>query len=435
LSSTVSAVLTHRCCTLLYVCAICALQDFLRWFEVFNFNIGWSVSFGCILNIDFYDKLLIATLTPIAVALILLFTYTVTFHKLANLTISAVSHRTAIQVLSEQRARLLSRHQTAFLVMTFLVYSTVSTTVFQTFACDTIEGTGASYLRADYSITCGTHKHILYRLYAAFMILVYPIGIPAIYAYLLWSRKALLTATARNGSQTYIERRREHIVLNATEFLWRIYRPEMYYWELVECARRILLTGGLVFIFPNTATQAAVACLIAGCSLALVLHFRPYDDKYDHMVYITGCVIIFLSMFLALLTKANVSGGEIRTQRVYGVLLIGMNVAIVMVAIVQIATAGRQTLSNSIHSTTSKGRGNGNSSNSYYDNDDDSTYVDGYALPADAATAATRTTTTTAAAPVSTVRQPCDDSVVFLKPKDNKTAARTVLHQQQQSAV
>jgi hypothetical protein len=333
-------------------CAIYALQDFLSWFDVFNFSIGWSLSFGCMLDIDFYNKLLIATLTPIAVALMLLFTYSVTSHsaKLDNDLSASVSHRAALQMLSEQRARLLSKHQTAFLVMTFLIYSTVSTTVFQTFACDAIEGTRTSYLRADYSAECNTYEHMLYRLYAAFMILVYPIGIPAVYAYLLWSRKALLKATARNGSQTYIERRREHIHLNATEFLTKLYRPDMYYWELVECARRILLTGGLVFIFPNTATQAAVACLIAGCSLALVLHFRPYDDKFDHMVYITGCVIIFLSMFLALLTKANVSGGELRTQRVYGVLLIGMNVAIVLSAICQLLTAGRQTLSDTQYS-------------------------------------------------------------------------------------
>jgi hypothetical protein len=268
------------------------------------------------------------------------------------------SRRTLEHARTERLHRVLSRHQTAFLVMTFLIYSTVSTTVFQTFACDAIEGTGTSYLRADYSTQCGTHEHMLYRLYAAFMILVYPIGIPAVYAYLLWSRRELMKEAAAvqslspshssalfRRSQAFLQRSKSFVVVESCQFLYTAYKPERYYWELLECSRRILLTGFMCFIYPNTATQSAVACLIAGCSLCIVLSYRPYKDTLDERAYVSGSVIIVLSMFLALMIKANVSTSENdSSEAVYSVLLILMNLAIIVVAIWQLLTAGRQTI-------------------------------------------------------------------------------------------
>ena len=44
--------------------------------------------------------------------------------------------------------------------------------------------------------------------------------------------------------------------------LWEPYRPERFYYEVVECGRRIMLTGVTVFIFPNDAAQVAITMLL-----------------------------------------------------------------------------------------------------------------------------------------------------------------------------
>jgi hypothetical protein len=31
-----------------------------------------------------------------------------------------------------------------------------------------------------------------------------------------------------------------------TKFLWKAYKPSLYYWEVIECCRRLLLTGFMV---------------------------------------------------------------------------------------------------------------------------------------------------------------------------------------------
>jgi hypothetical protein len=305
------------------------------------------------MQVSFYDKLLVSTLAPLAVVALLLCTYSIVCRRDKLQQAAAVTAQSAREVCgkrAERLARVQSRHQLVFLVMTFLIYSTVSTTVFQTFACDSTAGLGGSYLRTDYSISCGTRTHTLYRVYAAFMVLLYPLGIPAIYAYLLWSHKELLRATAAatgssSGSfRSTLKRRREHTALSTSQFLWQAYRPEMYYWELVECARRLLLTGAIVFIYPNTATQAAVACVLSVLSLGVVLRFRPHCDAVSEHLYITGSTIIFLSMFLALLIKANVNEADTRSQGAYSAVLVVMNIALLAVALLQIALAGRSSV-------------------------------------------------------------------------------------------
>lgn len=52
------------------------------------------------------------------------------------------------------------------------MFTSVSTAVFKTFACDDDVVIGESYLRADYSISCNTRVHTFFKIYAGFMILV-----------------------------------------------------------------------------------------------------------------------------------------------------------------------------------------------------------------------------------------------------------------------
>lgn len=66
----------------------------------------------------------------------------------------------------------------------FVVYSSVSFNIFQTFVCERLDtGVGLLYLRADYSLTCYTGVHKAMMVYAGLTIFVYPVGIPAFYAW------------------------------------------------------------------------------------------------------------------------------------------------------------------------------------------------------------------------------------------------------------
>ena len=52
------------------------------------------------------------------------------------------------------------------------VFTSSSTATFKTFACDGDAVSGENYLRADYSLSCGTSLHMFFVVYTGLMILV-----------------------------------------------------------------------------------------------------------------------------------------------------------------------------------------------------------------------------------------------------------------------
>ena len=97
---------------------------------------------------------------------VLVFTYKIALHRNRG-------SLEAIQIVRE-------KHVSMALWITFLVYSSVSSAVFQMFSCERLED-GEIYLRADYSIQCDSLRHRNLQGYAAFMMLLYPVGIPLAY--------------------------------------------------------------------------------------------------------------------------------------------------------------------------------------------------------------------------------------------------------------
>jgi hypothetical protein len=73
----------------------------------------------------------------------------------------------------------------------------VSTTIFGAFSCTSVDPEGLlpgtpTYLRNDYSISCDSPRYHFGVIWAVAMIFVYPIGIPALYLYLLFSARYVI---------------------------------------------------------------------------------------------------------------------------------------------------------------------------------------------------------------------------------------------------
>ncbi|CAM9489387.1 unnamed protein product [Laminaria digitata] len=230
---------------------------------------------------------------------------------------------------------LFARHTTMTLIILYLVYSQVSTVVFQTFACDDYPEIDKSYLRADGRIECDTAKHTGYMVYAGFMIALYPVGIPAAFCYFLVRQRSAINPPSdrslkdargkRHVVQEKISQRESDESIAPTAFLWNSYYPNRYYYEVVECMRRLLLTGLLVFV-PNTTGQVAYGCIFAFISLLAFELQRPHIDGLEIQLYRTGCLVIFFTNFLALIIQAELTDESSSGSAVYSVLLILVHV-------------------------------------------------------------------------------------------------------------
>lgn len=294
-------------------------EKFLSSLNVVNFNLGFFLSFFCLVGTNFYGRLVFSTLVPLAV--------------LGGL---AVTHAVARRKNRASRTGMMAathKHLSIALFIMFAVYSSVSFTVFQTFVCETLDN-GVEYLRADYGITCTTRTHTIMKAYAGFMVVVYPLGIPAVFTWWLVSNQ--------HDLRHRVESARPADNLEPMRNLWEPYKPERYYYEVLECGRRIVLTGLAVFIYPGSAAQVAIEVAFAAALLVIFEVLDPFIDSVDAWLYRSGALVVFFSMYLALLLKVDASNESSQSQETFASLLVAAHVGMVLTVIASSLCAVRK---------------------------------------------------------------------------------------------
>ena len=113
---------------------------------------------------------------------------------------------------------------------------------------DTVAGEDI-YMTQDLSISCTSQRYYNMRLYSVLMIFVYPIGIPLSYLYVLYrAKRYIMFPTEPLGSREEESSRTD--VLKAVKKLYIYYKPEFWYWEVVETFFRLVNTCAATLLFP-----------------------------------------------------------------------------------------------------------------------------------------------------------------------------------------
>mmetsp|Transcript_38085 Transcript_38085/g.85056 ORF Transcript_38085/g.85056 Transcript_38085/m.85056 type:complete len:411 (-) Transcript_38085:203-1435(-) len=211
-----------------------------------------------------------------------------------------------------------------FLLTTFLIFISTSTTLFNFFKCHefneaTMNGGGPKrYLFRDYSIDCDSSRYSIYMIYAGLMILVFPIGIPLIYWMMLWEMRETLTSPSSvdremaNGAPT----------IGHLSFLVDAYKPEFYWFEVLECIRRLCL-GCVVGLADPESAASAVMGIVASIAFILVFTacepFKMPQDSQFAVILSTSLTLLFLA---ALMIKVDLTSDDDDDQLLFGILLI-----------------------------------------------------------------------------------------------------------------
>jgi hypothetical protein len=139
------------------------------------------------------------------------------------------------------------------LFISFLAFPMVSTQAFRAFPCEEVGE--RFYLKADYTVECGSSADTLIKLWAALAVLLYPIGVPLYYAVLL--SKVRITVLKNEATP----------LSEALGFLHRVFKPQFYWWELVCVAQKLILVG---FFVLSPFNPGSFSQLILGLTVALL---------------------------------------------------------------------------------------------------------------------------------------------------------------------
>lgn len=171
-----------------------AFNSFLDFMGYFTFGFFTAIDLGCYFQYNFYTALRISTLVP--PTFMVFIDIFLKFKTFLAVRANSVSPSYSYKVRNVDRKRF-------FLYISFFVFSTISTQIFQTFVCEEFED-GKSYLVVDSNLECYTTQHKQNMVYAGFMIFLYPVGIPLYYAFHLYRKKKYINPSSSKGESSCV---------------------------------------------------------------------------------------------------------------------------------------------------------------------------------------------------------------------------------------
>jgi len=299
--------------------------------SVLQIDLPTALPLGCFINVGFFRSLILRTLPQLIVILLL---------------------AGAARFLRAKPVAAATCSSASFFVL-FLVYPSASSATFTAFICDELEN-GVQMLRVDYSVTCWQGEHMRIVVYAAAMLLIFPIGTPVLYAALLYAsreqleriRRAEATAdaertklkqrpidphgsaressrgsgSARESSsrwsaaslsvQSIVEsedaqrdeaQRLRSQLPPAVQQLTDGYEMRCFWFEIFQCLSKLLLLGCPIFFPMGSASQLVVGLLVCFINSMLYAGFSPYSDEDDGRL----AELCQLSLFFVLVSTIN----------------------------------------------------------------------------------------------------------------------------------
>ena len=158
------------------------------------------------------------------------------------------------------------------------------------------------------------------------MIALYPIGIPLLYAILLFRERGILTDEDRRIGDPSVQ---------STSDLWKPYKPSCYFYEIVECGRRILLTSVVLVIDDEAAAKIAVTFMISLVFVFVSEGFAPYESRTDTWISRAGHAVTCFSIFFALLLEVDISQEDQASQRAFEGVLIAVHICMILAVIIE----------------------------------------------------------------------------------------------------
>ena len=307
-----------------------------------NLNIFSLFSVGCVTEYNFYDELRLYTIGPFIflVGIMMLVSLRVRISKRLNPHNPSYTYKQK----NNDRKRLI-------ILTGFIFFSPASVKIFQTFVCDEFED-GTRTLVADSSVDCDTDKHIVYTTYAVCMLFVYPIGIPLYYFRNLYRVRRLINPPASTVvsaeesvlisnsviRQGKIRVRAGYDNIQKISFLYDSYTPEMWFFEVVECFRRLFLTAVPILFLRSSVMQVILILLISlGCS-AMYMQVHPYAKDSDNSVAKCSSWAISLTVLGSLCLKVDLTEEVSYAEELIGALMIIINVSVVLLTLVASVT-------------------------------------------------------------------------------------------------
>eukprot|EP00808_Paulinella_micropora_P032171 g2190.t1 len=190
----------------------------------------------------------------------------------------------------------------------FLVYPSVSSTVVSSFVCKDING--VLYLKADFRLQCMDQTWFNYLPLAIAGLIMYPIGIPAFFLYLLLR---------------YRNRLNQPDIQAQLGFLYQAYSHKAWWFELADMCHKLVLTSLVAFFHESFQMSAAMAfSTLYTCTVILGEPYLRKEEDQLHLLVQTELLMLLLCGYI--LTEFKTVTLDFATDVMLSTILILLNI-------------------------------------------------------------------------------------------------------------
>jgi len=289
---------------------------FLRVFNFVNLDfIKWA-SVGCVVHSDYFLKWRVFVIVPFATLASLWIFYFLPTWLYVRRDMSDDQNASIVRKIQARRL-------VKLVVFTiFLIYPSVSSTVLKLYVCRSIAGTW--YLVQDFTIKCsGTWETYAYVNILA--TLLYPIGIPLCFAFVLF----------RNQHRLLLPKIRSQF-----GFLYDAYEIAFWWFEILDMVYKLIMTSIIAFLPVYLQSPAALIVVLGYLDAILVA--RPYIRKGDDRLSLYCVVLTLLLVLVAFVLQAEHGGLDAIGDALLSVVLIGVICVLILFFVVQITSVARK---------------------------------------------------------------------------------------------
>ena len=267
---------------------------------------------GCIKRLNYVDALIIKTLfPPLFVGLLFVCFVGELSVRSRKLLKEHANNRSQLKVYVLTLIRSLKfRYISLSLIFSYLYLPGLTVAICQAFICENVDpgnvttSHGDYYLVADYSMNCSSPYMKFARAWASFMIVLYPIGIPSLYFWLLYKKRyEIIHRDDIDSRNTIINESRQQTSVKVIKFLYESYKPQFWYFEIVETSRRLMLTGILSITDAGNSGQVVFGIIIAVFYTKVYAYYQPYELEESSTIAELAQYQIFFSFFGSLVVQ------------------------------------------------------------------------------------------------------------------------------------
>ena len=207
----------------------------------------------------------------------------------------------------EEKSSKISRTKQLFYKnLCFFLYVTYLSTFSKTasvlpFACrklcrDDKEELCEEYAKADYSLRCQGHIYN-YWLILAYISTAYLFALPATSFIVLWRHRREISTMKKDNNVSDKE------IIEGLKFLSENYKPSSWYWELVEMARKVVLTSGLILVGQESRSYIGLAWVVAGMYGVLFSWMKPVREASENRLMTTSLAVTVVNIGIGAVSR------------------------------------------------------------------------------------------------------------------------------------